>query len=433
MGRLRALVVKEVRELLRERLVLVGMIIMPALIMAFMGGLQGVAVKKTVQQAAKPLHILIVFDSEPTANDTRLASILAGEMGATLETRPYRGDPAELLSSGGYSAVVVLHRGFAENFTEGLPVAAGVYVAIPSPTPMAQAFVERVTAQLTGALRALIASRVHEVFPKASASFLVEPLKAETTIVVWGREVPAHKYTGYILSLYGVPLALLILLTSATQVGAISMGLEREAKTLEMLLASPVTARDVVLSKILGVLAVTLIGGASFALGFLVYSESLRSAMGAAVPGLTGGLTPGATAVALATLVMDLYIAAVLGLILGLGAQDVKGAQMVANYFSFLLLIPYLAVFIGFVPSPTGPLGAALLADPLYPPLIALLGTQFGRPGVALAALAVQAGHLALWSLVALRLLEPERLVAGIPLLSRLAQRRLPRAGGGSA
>jgi ABC-2 type transport system permease protein len=424
MARLGALVSKEVRELLRERLVLVGLIIMPAVIMAVMGGLQGAAVKRSVQQALKPVNVLIAFDSQPTESDLELARALARGFNASFYPGILQWDPSSLLTRGNYSAVIVFHRGIAENFSEGLPVSARVYVLVPAPTPTAQTLALRITSRLEAGLKALIAARIHEVFPRAEPSFLASPLRANVTLMVWGREVPAARYTGYIVALYAIPVALLILLTSAAQVGAISMGLEREAKTLEMLLASPVTHREVVLSKILGVLLVTLVGGASFTLGFLAYYESVKPALSPAGGGVVASLSGAAIAAALAILVLDLYIAAVLGLILGLGAQDVRGAQMVANYFSFLLVIPYFMVFIGYIPSPTGALGWSLLADPLYPPLLALLGAQFGRANLVVASLGAQAAHLLVWTIVAFKLLEPERLVAGVPLLRRLAARR---------
>ena len=424
MARLGALVSKEVRELLRERLVLIGLIVMPALIMAVMGGLQGVAVKKSVEQAMKPVKMLIAFDAKPTEEDLKLARAVAEGLHATLYPGKLQADPTRLLVEGNYSAIIILHRGVAANFSMGLPVAASVYVLIPAPTPTAQALAARVTSELESELRALIAARAREVFPRANPSFLASPLQANVTLMVWGREVPASRYAGYMVAFYAIPVVLLILLTSAAQVGAISIGLEREAKTLEMLLASPVTHREVVLSKILGVLAVTLIGGASFSLGFLAYYTSMKEAFRAAGGGAYMGLTGGSIAAALTTLVLDLYIAAVLGLILGLGAQDVRGAQMVANYFSFLLLIPYFLVFTGYTPALAGGMGLALLVDPYYPPLLALLGAQFGKAGLVAVSLGAQVVHAITWSLVAFRLLEPERLVAGVSLFERLAARR---------
>lgn len=422
MARLRDLVSKEVRELLRERLVLVGLIIMPALIMAVMGGLEGAAVRESVQQGLKPISVLVAFDSQPTESDLELARTIINRSNASFYPGTLHGDPSNLLVEGNYSAVIVLHRGIAENFTKGLPVSARIYVLVPAPTPEAQALALRVTSWLEAGLKALIASEVREVFPRAEPSFLESPLHANVTLVVWGKEIPESRYTGYIIALYAIPVALLILLTSAAQVGAISMGLEREAKTLEMLLASPVTHREIVLSKILGVLLTTLIGGASFSLGFLAYYESVKTAL-SPLGGTAVGLSGPAMAAALATLVLDLYIAAVLGLILGLGAEDVRGAQMIANYFSFLLVIPYFMVFVGYTPSPAGALGWSLLADPLYPPLLALLGAQFGKASLVVVSLGVQVLHLAVWTMAAFKLLEPERLMVGTHFLRRLVSR----------
>ena len=169
-------------------------------------------------------------------------------------------------------------------------------------------------------------------------------------------------------------------------------------------------------------------GAASFAFGLYKYYDSVRRAVEAA-GGAAGGavaiqLTPGLAAVSLAALALSLYIAAVIGLILGLGAEDVRGAQLVANYFVFLLLIPYFLAFTGAAPMPDTPRGRLLLADPLYPPLVAVMGAVFGKTSFIAVAFAAQLAHLAAWTLAATRLLEPERLVAGVPILEYLRRRR---------
>ncbi len=423
MSRLRALVVKEVRGLLKERLVLVGMIIMPALIMALLGGLQGAAIHRAVNQA-KGMTESVVVAVAPNASesDKALANLVAKSLNATLVESP-NANPEELLRQG-YKAVILVEPGAWRNLSRGLQASIRVYASVPGPSPIAASTAQALGDVVADVARALVAEQCKAVLPNASASFLSKPLRAETVIVVWGREVPGERYSSYLMGLYAFPIALLILLTSAVQVGAISIGMEREAKTLEMLLASPVTPGEVVAAKILGVLAVALAGAASFGAGFAIYYHSVTSSVGAQQGlGVHVEVSPGTAAILAVTLALDLYIAGLLGLILGLGAQDVRGAQLVANYFAFLLLIPYFAVFMGLVPTPDSPEGLALLADPLYPPLLASVAAAFGRTSLAVASLAVQLIHLAVWTLVAVKLLTPERLIVGLPI-RRLLRRR---------
>jgi ABC-2 type transport system permease protein len=427
-ARLRVLVAKEVRELLRERLVLFGMIIMPALIMALLGGIQGLAAKKAVQEAVRAVeNVAIVPPQHPAPGDLDFARNLSKALNATLVEEP--GSPPESLLERGYRVVILLERGAWRNFTRGLPVAVRIYASLPGPSPTAPALVSGVESALQRVVQGLIAEGCRQAFPQASRAFVASPVRADAVLVVWGREVSQATYSSYLLGLYALPMTLIVLLTSAVQVGAISIGMEREAKTLEMLLASPITPGEIVSSKILGVLAVTLLGAASFTGGFAVYYYSFRSVMGQALggpEGMAAGVSASTLAIALGTLALSLYIAGVLGLILGLGAQDVRGAQMVANYFTFLLMVPYFAVFVGVIPTPETPAGLALLLDPLYPPFIALVGAEFGRFTLALLALAAQGLHLIAWTLVASRLLSTERLIVGLPL-SRLLRRRASR------
>ncbi len=420
-GRVAALASKEVRELLRERLVLVGMVIMPALIMILLGGLEGAAIHKTVEETGRPLHVAIVFKGAPTREDLALASLIAKATGFQL-AGILQGSPLQLLSKG-FDGVIVLEPGAASNISQGLPVSASIYVSTGSLGPSATSLYRRVEGALSRALQGVVAARVRAVLPHATPGFLSNPVRAEGVIVSWGREIPVEKYAGYLLSLYAAPLALLILITSATQVGAISIGLEREARTLEMLLASPVTSSEIVVSKILGVSAITLLGAASFGVGLAVYYKLAVRALGGLGLSIGVGLTAPHVAVAAIVVAASLYVAALLGLVLGLGAEDVRGAQMVANYLGFLLLAPYILVFLGLPLLPSGP-STALLLDPLYPPLPAVVGVYLSRPQLLFEALAAEAAHIVAWTLVAVKLLEPERLVAGIRLGFLLRGRR---------
>ncbi|MEB3851897.1 MAG: ABC transporter permease [Desulfurococcales archaeon] len=427
-GTRRALVAKEVRGLLRERLVVMGLIVMPALIMAIMGSIQAAAVKKTVEEASTVQPAVVYYESP---EDRPIAAALAAALNASLE-RGSREDAARAVA-GGYRLALVVEAGAAENLTQGRPVGVVAYYSLPGPSPAGQGALSRVSSVVRGVVRAFIAERCRQAIPGVSAELLASPARVEGYLSVWGKTIPAERYGSYLLSMYTLPVVVLVLLTSAVQVGAISIGMEREAKTLEMLLASPVTPGDVVVSKMLGVLVVALAGLASFTAGFAFYYHAVTSTLRAAgAPGeavqAALRLTPQTGAVTVAALALALYTAAVLGLILGLGAQDVRGAQLVANYFAFLLLIPYFAVFVGIIPL--GARGLALLADPLYPPLTAVAAAEFGRPGLAAAALAAQAGHAALWTLAASRLLSPERLIVGLPLSRLLARGRGRRRRG---
>jgi len=421
-GSLKALVVKELRELLRERLVVIGLIVMPALIMAFMGALNSVAIKKTVEEARQPLRVAITVEGQPTTSDSRMLEELRRILNASLAFT----EPIRLLGEG-YDAVIELAPGFSDRLLQGLPVDARVYVRLESPSPTAQARVGVVGDLVESAFRTIVLGylKEHGLLRGATGGFLEKPVRANYSVVVWGKVIPSTRLYTYYTSLYAIPVALIIMLVAAIQAGAISMGMEREAKTIEMLLASPVSYRRIVLAKILGVLVVSLIGATGFLGGFWVYMKSLSWAVSGAprAAGATRGWEPGVVAAAIASLAGDLYVAAVLGLILGLGARDLRGAQLVANNFAFLLMIPYFALFTGIAAPGTGG-WLALLADPLYPPLAALMGAQFSRHDLVALAFTAELAHIALWTLVAVRLLQPERIIAGIPIREYLARRR---------
>lgn len=416
MGRLAALVVKEVRELSKERTVLFGLIIMPFLLFSLMGVLVSQSLQRVQEAAEAPVNAAVQPAPDAGEGDRILAAMLASALNATLVKE--QADPAGLLEAG-YQAVVVVPRGAWGNLTMGLPARVDVYVRVEGLSVAVQARVEAVAARLEAAGRAVLAALLSQaaganVTPQALAS----PLAARQTLILEGRPLEPGVFQAMASTLTFTAMAFFVMLVGAVQVAATSMGLERESKTLEMLLATPLTHREIVLGKVLGVALVALAGMASYAAGFAVYLNSLKAS---GVEELATGFRAEALAYVAPALAATLYTTAALGLIVGMAAQDVRGAQLLGAQTAFLLGLPYFAAFLGM--ATTGPAALALLADPLYPPIAAAAAGITGDGGLLAASYAASAAHAVAWTLAASKLMSPERLLLGIRLPARLRAR----------
>ncbi len=437
MGRLRTLILKEFKELAKERTVLLGVIIMPLIIFSVLGAIQGYAFRQMGEAAVKPVNLAIAPGSGASPEDVGLARTLAKLLNATfLQSLPKNG-PAALLSEG-YEAVIVVPPGASENLTSGQPALVQVYVARTSPSFIEESRVQSITQRIEGAGRVLLAAILAQAIPGIKPETIASPIITNVTYYMAGRPVTPQELQGVMSAAFFIPLAFLIMLVSAAQVAATSIGLEREAKTLEMLLSSPISHREIVVSKVAGTTGVTMLGILSFGAGFGIYYNSVQSALRevAQAAGGEAGISPvinPAALIAIApALAATLYLTVVIGLIIGMTANDVRGAQLAASQATFILLLPYIAAFMGLIPSVTGK-GALLLADPLYPVYqVSLSVIMQDKAGLAYSYAAL-AGHTVLWTLLAAKLLSPEALLSGYNLKARLERLRgslkAPRTG----
>jgi ABC-2 type transport system permease protein len=92
-----------------------------------------------------------------------------------------------------------------------------------------------------------------------------------------------------------VPLIFLLISISILQYSSISMAVENEEKTLEVLLSMPIPRRDIVLAKLAASGFIGALSLAGFGLGLLLYTEMLTSSISSFKtlnPNITQGLAP---------------------------------------------------------------------------------------------------------------------------------------------
>lgn len=199
----------------------------------------------------------------------------------------------------------------------------------------------------------------------------------------------------------------LVLVSMVVGVVALSMGIEKEKRMLELILSTPATPRHVLAAKVLSSLLTAALLVAAFAAGYLLM---LRPLLSAPTPAPEGGVLLAASFVqflpwAAAATAPLAIAAAALAVLAGVRAEDVKTAQAVVPLVAFPFFLPALVLPY----MPVDPLALAWLppAHPYVVPLLAAVGYS-PWPYLALDwALAAGVALLATWSLT------PEKVVAG--------------------
>ncbi|MEB3779658.1 MAG: ABC transporter permease subunit [Desulfurococcales archaeon] len=430
--KIKTIAVKEFRELIKERTVLLGMIVGPIMIFAILSTVSLGAVKQVQEQIAAPPRIAIVITS-PNPDNTDVASFIASRLNADL----YMGavDEDELIRK--YDSIVYITSDAIENMTMGLKAHIRVLAKVKTLSFLTISTVQNVIAVLENAVHEYIAENVRQVYPQASASFLSNPLAVETMLYYKGRVMSEAEAMSTVLGTgFAVTIATLILVMASMQIAATSMGIEREAKTLEILLTLPIEGRDLVLGKVLGVSAITLLGILSYVAGMSVYLYSISRLASAPTGeevsvGFTGGITitPQSVVYIAVSTVLALIVALAIGFLAGILSQDVRGAQLASSYIGLAMMLPLFGVFFGLdLTGVTGPIRALLYLSPMTFLYYTVWGSIIGEPSIITLGLLGLVVHLAIWVTVSSRLMRSEEVIygeLGSKIRRILAKRRL--------
>jgi ABC-2 type transport system permease protein len=146
-----------------------------------------------------------------------------------------------------------------------------------------------------------------------------------------------------------IPIILFLVIVFASQLIATSIASEKENKTLETLLSSPVSRRLVVTAKLVGAGLVALLTAAAYLFGMRYYITGLTGSTAtaadvttkAAITQLNLTFSAGDYVLLGLSLFFGILGALSIAIILGSFAQDTKSAQGVITPLMVLVMIPY--------------------------------------------------------------------------------------------
>lgn len=234
----------------------------------------------------------------------------------------------------------------------------------------------------------LISERVQGVTPTQ----LKSPLSIEDHVVINKNvaQVSTGEILGYVTSQANfIPLIMFMVIVMSSQMIASAIAAEKENKTLETLLSTPVSRAMIVSAKMVGAGLVALLLAIAYMFGFQSYingisggelSLSSSSSMQDAIEAL--GLTLGTTDYMLIglSLFFAILCALAISIILGSFAEDVKAVQGVITPLMVFVLFAYFSSVFLDVYSAAPMLRYALLAVPFTHPFQAVPNIFLGRP-----------------------------------------------------
>jgi ABC-2 type transport system permease protein len=369
----RSILVKELKELIRDPKILIGIIIIPLIMFPALGAILGYAQQSAIEQA-QGANVLVLNNDGGNWSQTLIAYLQSAgaKLSVMNDVSPQQAVAQGLLAQYNTTQFIEIPSGFSENLTRHFDGDANITGTVDI---YGEFSVGGIFSSIGSAgTNTLVYSfnRVSFVAPDAILTTQSSIIKGEIQLNV----NPSTLSTILLSQSIILPITIMILLTYAMQIAATSVAMEKEEKTLETLLTVPVDRFAILMGKlsssaiVSGVGAVTYLVGYSYVLGS---AFSGVSATGSSIDLVKLGLVPSPLGYTLLgiSLFVTLLAGLALAVIMSAFAEDVRGATALVGYVYPLIFIPSLALIYLDVNTLPLALQAVFFAIPFSQPVIA--------------------------------------------------------------
>jgi ABC-2 type transport system permease protein len=413
---LRLLVVKEIKDLLRDPKILVGIIIFPALLLPLMGAAISVSTGSTIEKAYGNLSIYVVDD-----DGGPLSQALLDYFGANyVEVKEVSGPPESILGTlSGGDVLLHIPAGFSSNITGGNWSEVVMYINFKDFSMVEFIKSGRVDQIISSFKSELVRHLVSEEAPGRDPNALLNPIRQDYQSVIKGeafRVSPAAlQGTVQMQTLMG-PIVIMLVLILAMQIAATSIAIEKEAKTLETLLTVPVSRMSILFGKLAGSVTVALLATVANVLAFTYYIGAVLGSAGAAAgdigqAGLKLAPAPEGYLILGLSIFGALISALAIALTLGTLAQDVRGAQSIIGIVIVPVFLPAIFLMMGDLSALPQAMQVALYLIPFTYPALASQALITGNYGMSLIGLVYMAFFTLAMLYIAAKIFSSERIM----------------------
>jgi ABC-2 type transport system permease protein len=406
------ILLKELKELMRDPKILIGMIVLPLIMFPVLGLVMGFAVQSAQTEAQKAT--LLVVDND----NGNWSQVFVGYLNSTMNvniinnTSPQNVIDHGLLKQYNSSTFVVIPAGFSDNITRhnagewnvtgvvntyGLFNGGGcIFSGIGGTT---------VTAVVNG-------------FNRAVAPDVVSVTESSVIKGTITNGVSVSFLSSLLLTQsIALPITIMVMLTYAMQIAATSVAMEKEEKTLETLLTTPVDRFAILMGKVsstiivAGVAAVTVLIGYNYMMGSL--TVGIAGTSGGSVDLIALGLVPSVAGYSLlgVSLFFTLLSALALAVVMSAFSENVRGAQALVGYIYPLIFIPSMALIYLDLNSLPLAIKALFYAIPYSHPILASKAVVSGDYGTVVFGIVYVAIFTVVIMYIASRLFATEKIL----------------------
>lgn len=346
MRRFLVLLKKEVSELITPQFLLP--FLLTALLFAGIGNLVGDQGEQT-RASAK----VLVLDLDSSAESRALLDAIdkAGLTAETVQGVSPSAMPHELTARG-VGLGMVIPAGFGEGVLSGKAQQVQTFVTIHSMSLTATQDASRLKGVLAAVNDTLSTQLIALAAPGSDPRALKNPVGFSETVIVGTRnaKISSEEVLGFMAQqMTFIPIVLFVVIVFATQMIATTIASEKENKTLETLLSSPVSRGALVTAKMCAAGFVALLSAAAYMIGMRYYINGMTKGFGgsatvspsAAMDSLGLTLHTGQWVVLGVSMFLAILVALAIAMVLGAFAENVKAAQSLMAPLMIFIMIPY--------------------------------------------------------------------------------------------
>lgn len=416
---------KELRELCNKQMILSLLGTMLLII------LMGVVMTTTMSESLESSGELHIIDCDDTEFTRSVITALEAD-GYDVEVSPVVKSNYELLEENEWKEAVLIPLGFTEKVLE--QKVAGEVSSLSMLTSTTSMDIMMSGSTSTDAFTAKVKELLMTKYLGEDMDFLAKPVTETPWTYANHAEAQVDSYTLVnSLSLFDrlMPLILFMLIVLTAQTIITAVAAEKNDKTLETLLASPVPRSHVIGAKMLAALIVAIIYALSYGAGFLVTMLMTVDAGGAGID-LGEAMTELATinqavmtlelqipawgwALVIVQLILTIGIALMAAIILGALVQDAKSSQNASLPILVCAMLPYILSMVSDIRQMEGITKILMYAIPFTHTFIATSCLRFHDYGLLCGGLVYQAVFFTLMTVAALKLYQSDILFIGLP------------------
>ncbi|MGB9714386.1 MAG: ABC transporter permease [Candidatus Bathyarchaeales archaeon] len=336
------ILIKELKELVRDPKILLGMIIVPIVIFPVLGGIMSYSIQSAQEQAQKAT--ILIIDNDGGNWSQLFINLLNQTFKIYVEKSVNLTDEVaqELLSRYNTTQIVEFPKDFSQNVTMHLSGNREINATLKFYGVFAGG----------GIFESIGSSPIESLVYQFNRVQAPDIVYTEKSSIVKGEIKqgvdPTQLYGLMMAQSIALPITIMILLQVAMQIAATSVAMEKEEKTLETLLTLPMDRFAILMGKLSGSVIVAAVGALAFMIGYNYMLSSFTRQIPAElgvdlaslglVPSLFGYLLLGVS------LFVTLISALALAVIISAFAEDVRSAQSLVGYIYPLIFIPALAL-----------------------------------------------------------------------------------------
>lgn len=380
---LRNIVAKEVKEMVRDPRILLGIVLGPLLILPLMG-----VMIRTSQEAAmesmKNISVAVInLDNKAFAQNLTDFLGIHGLKVEQLDASSIE-DVASDVQNSNFTAVIIIPENFSQNLTNGEKGELMIYGVFRGSGITESATFSAVNSLLQLYEQSLINQTLEE--KSLDPKVVLDPVHISSKSIVKGKPIDINTEALFAVAMsqfFGFPFAIIFLVILAMQLAATSVASEKEEKTLETLLSLPISRFTMLVGKLMGSVIVAAVGAVATIVGVIYYVGSFSFGAPTQVivdlnqiglaPGLFGYVVLGAS------LFVSLLSALALAVVVSVFAEDVRGAQSLLGFVYLPVFLPMLALMFADINTLPLTIRTVLLAIPFTHPMLAARAMMTGE------------------------------------------------------